>query len=148
MEALQKALDSLRQQRGVLTEELAKVDTAIAQLEGLLDGKVAAVGGGAMRGASYEGLGIADAAMRYLREVGRAASTREIADQIRLRGVTTTSKNYTATVYAVLAGAKDRIVRTPDGWDLRGRDHASGEGLDGEEPGGGTKPSGGVEVHA
>lgn len=132
MDEIIAALDKLRTQRQQKHDELTRLDAAISNLELLLGQtptvpvNATAVVGGALpspsMGHSYEGLGITDAAVRYMREVGRAASTREIADQIRLRGVRTQSKNYTATVYAVLSSSHDKIVRTSDGlWDLKHR---------------------------
>lgn len=69
----------------------------------------------------YQGLGIVDAAKRWLTEVGEPRSTREIADALQERGLVTRSKNFTATVYATLTNSGD-VKRTSEGtWDVKGR---------------------------
>jgi hypothetical protein len=65
----------------------------------------------------YEGLGIVDAAKRFILEVGEPRGTREIADALLGRGLQTKSKNFVATVYATLDNSK-QFKRTPDGrWE-------------------------------
>lgn len=121
MNELLAALQTLRDKRTSQQEAIHRLDAAIAQLEAITgqgDGGSVPLYGTE----NYEGLGIADAAVRYMKEKQGPASTRDIADTIRMRGVKTASKNYTATVYAVLAGAHGKIFRTPDGlWDIVGR---------------------------
>ena len=73
----------------------------------------------APKSTEWEGLGITEAAVRWLTEIGEPRGTRDIADAIRDRGVRTTSRNYTATVYATLANAKTKISRTS--WTGSGR---------------------------
>lgn len=51
----------------------------------------------------YVGLSIPEACKRYLQETPtHAASTPEIANAIRSRGIQTNAKNFTATVYTIL----------------------------------------------
>ena len=64
-------------------------------------------------------LGITEAAINFLGAVEGPKSTREIADAIRDRGVQTSSRNYTATVYATLANAKSKFVRKDGLWSLK-----------------------------
>jgi hypothetical protein len=52
---------------------------------------------------AYKGMGIRQAAERYLIEVGRPAETREIADALKRRGIQTTSKDELAWVRNVFA---------------------------------------------
>ena len=113
MNELYNALAKLRAQRAHTKETLDKLDSAIEHLEVVVGERSAA--SPTPTSTQYQGLGIADAAVRYLKEVNRGASTREIADAIRLRGVQTNSRNYTATVYAVLSSARDRVHRAPGG---------------------------------
>ena len=54
----------------------------------------------------FKGLGIVDAATRYLREVGEPKSTKDIADELLKRGLETNAKKWTATVYATLDNSK------------------------------------------
>jgi hypothetical protein len=63
-------------------------------------------------------LGITDATIRWLREVGEPKNTRQIADELKRRGIQTRSKNWIATVYATLANAKE-FMRKDDKWELQ-----------------------------
>lgn len=64
----------------------------------------------------WKDLGITEAAYRWLLEVGEPRATREIAEAIRDRGVQTTSRNYTATVYATLTNARTKFIRQDGLW--------------------------------
>lgn len=117
MNELHNALAKLRAQRTQTKETLDKLDSAIEHLEVVVGERIEA--STTPTTTQYQGIGIADATVRYLKEVNRGASTREIADAIRLRGMETTSRNYTATVYAVLSSASNRVRRAPGGlWTL------------------------------
>jgi hypothetical protein len=63
-------------------------------------------------------LGITDATIGWLREVGEPKNTRQIADELKRRGIQTRSKNWIATVYATLANAKE-FMRKDDKWELQ-----------------------------
>lgn len=104
--------------------ELRRLREAIAVLRGLGEGRDAGGVEEARRGGSqpFAGLGIADAARRWLEEQGGGPrKTREIAEALLAGGLTTRSKNWTATVYAVLASAPG-LNRTRTGaWELAKR---------------------------
>lgn len=55
----------------------------------------------------YAGLGIVEAAKRWLTEVGGERSTREIWDEIHTRGVNSKSEDPIPTVYATLSNSSD-----------------------------------------
>ncbi len=105
-----------------LKEELAKHELktqALKQAISVLEGESVLVMDGVTHTKPYEGLGIADAAIRFIREKGSPQGTRAIADALLARGLTTKSNNYTATVYSTLDNSK-RLTRTPDGlWDVK-----------------------------
>lgn len=67
------------------------------------------------------GLGIIAGAKKLFdeREPGARLTTREIADELRARGVTTVSKRYVPTVYATLANQLDEFERDGDAWKRR-----------------------------
>jgi hypothetical protein len=118
MSDIENAITNLENQKQIKLVEIQKLDAAIVQLKALL-GDIEP--GHAPREMEYRGLGIADAAKRWISEVGGPRTTREIADAILARGLQTTSKNYTATVYAVLAASKD-FHRTKDGtWEVKAK---------------------------
>jgi hypothetical protein len=112
-------LEILRQELARKRTEAMALEQAIAVLEGgavLISG----INGSTPSGnKSYEGLGIADAAARFIKEIGKPVGTREIADALLSRGLQTKSKNYVATVYATLDNSK-QIIRTPEGnWTVK-----------------------------
>jgi hypothetical protein len=115
------AIEGLERQKQLKLVEVAKLDEALKTLRGL-EGSVEP--SMAPRSEEYRGLGIADAAKRWLRENGGTHSTREIADALLARGLSTNSKNYTATVYAVLAALKHQFKRTREGWALKEGEHS------------------------
>ena len=66
----------------------------------------------------YQDLGVTAAAKRFLREMPEPQDTRAIADALLKRGLTTSSKNFIATVYATLNNGK-MFKRTKDNrWQL------------------------------
>lgn len=73
---------------------------------------------GTVKTNEWAGMGITDAAVLWLTEVGVPRSTPEIAEAIRDRGVRTRSKNYTATVYATLRNGLKWFVREDGLWRL------------------------------
>lgn len=99
------------------TIKLAKLDQALEQLQHT----VLVVDPAHMpRRQDYAGLGIVEAAKRWLTEVGKSMPTGDIARELLARGVKTKSKRYVPTVYATLAKSED-FVRDGDVWDLRKR---------------------------
>jgi hypothetical protein len=106
-----QALERAIQSREV---ELERMRNSLAQLRGSAPDYTAAP-----KTTEWEGMGITEAAQKWLVEVGEARGTREIADAIRDRGVRTLSRNYTATVYATLANAKSKFVRRDGLWSLK-----------------------------
>ncbi len=100
---MSKAFDSVRRElqsrRSALAAELERIDTALAGLASL-DGEQSADQPG-----SWTSLGIVAAARRLLRERGEPMSSRELADEMRRRGVRTASKRLVTAVYVVLRGS-------------------------------------------
>ena len=64
------------------------------------------------------GLGIIGGTKKLFdeRAAGAKLTTREIADELRARGVTTISKRFVPTVYATLANQMDEFTRDGTGW--------------------------------
>src|SRR4249919_2002296 len=96
--------------------ELTAMERSLAQLKGTATDFVSTP-----KTTEWEALGITEAAIKWLGEVGEPKATREIADAIRDRGVQTSSRNYTATVYATLANATSKFVRKDGLWGLKSR---------------------------
>jgi hypothetical protein len=105
-----------------LKAELAKKlneTHALKQAISVLEGSSVLVSDAPTQRKPYEGLGIADAAIRFIQEMGSPQGTRAIADALLSRGLTTKSNNYTATVYSTLDNSR-RLIRTPQGlWDIK-----------------------------
>ena len=67
----------------------------------------------------YRNVSIVEAARHWVEHVGAPQSTREIAEALMARGITTRSRNFVSTVYATLTHA-GQFTRTSDGrWTLR-----------------------------
>ncbi len=67
----------------------------------------------------YRNVSIIDAAKHWVSQAGSPQLTREIAEALVSRGITTRSRNFVSTVYATLAHAEE-FQRTHDGrWMLR-----------------------------
>jgi hypothetical protein len=99
--------------RRELANKEAEADALRRAVE-VLEGRRAPEGE-TLKALSFEGLGIVDAAKRFIVETGGTPrATREIADALLSRGVATKSKNFVATVYSTLDNSK-RFVRTADG---------------------------------
>lgn len=109
------AIHGLEQQIAVREAEIIKLREAVNTLRGVTtDVTPMAV----PREGEYRGLGIVDAAKRWLQETGTSAPTRAIADTLRQRGVETKSKNFTATVYAVLTASPEFRRNKGGEWEL------------------------------
>jgi hypothetical protein len=55
----------------------------------------------------YAGMGIIEAAKRFLKETAEPQATRQIANGLRKRGLTTKSAKFVATVYATLRNSRE-----------------------------------------
>lgn len=67
----------------------------------------------------YTGLGIVEATVLYLKEVGKPQTTPELRDALLARGLRSRSKNLSATIYATLSNAPKKFRRTEHGaWEL------------------------------
>lgn len=108
-----ETLDALKQEYTVTASRAEQLRRAIEILEGGI-----LVGEGPTGTRRYEGLGIAEAARRFITESGgEPRTTSEIRDALVNNGWTTKSKNPTATVYATLENSR-KFHRTKDGrWE-------------------------------
>lgn len=114
-------LDALKQE----LREAEQRTKALAQAIAILEGSaflVAPDEGPLPSAQDFRGLGIVDAAKRFISEAGEGKSTKEIADELLKRGMETSSKKWTATVYATLDNSPE-LVRTGTGrkgkWTLK-----------------------------
>ncbi len=123
------AIALLRAKRASKQQEIEALDRAIAQIEQVM----AMVEPGSVPvSTEYAGLSIGAAAKRWLTEIGRPASTREIAEALLANGVRTSSKNFTMTVYTIIR-EDPAIGRVGKG--LRGlKDGGQVENVQGAEP--------------
>ena len=113
------ALGALERLRESKLRELKAVERAIQQLA---DTMTADYPRDEPESLEYRNLRITDAARHWLAHSGTPQSTREIAEGLLSRGLTTRSRNFVSTVYATLAHAEG-IQRTTDGrWALRTRE--------------------------
>jgi hypothetical protein len=116
MDSEMTALTALRAAREQRRQELAKLDAAIRQVEALLGREP-----GAPTNARFAGMKIAEAAALLIKEQGKPLTTRALAETLLEGGLTSTSKNFTMTVYSILNENK-KFYRTQDGmWDLSER---------------------------
>lgn len=106
IEALERAVQSRR-------AELTMMERSLEQLRGSAPDMVSEP-----HSLEWQGMGITEAAMKWLAEVNEPRSTREIADAIRSKGVKTSSRNYTATVYATLSNARTKFSRKDGLWTV------------------------------
>ncbi len=114
---MQSAIDALERAIQERRVQLTTMEQSLAQLRGSAPDYATTP-----KTTEWVGLGLTEAAFRWLVEMGEPRGTREIADGIRDRGVQTGSNNFTATVYATLKNAKGKFVRTPEGlWDVKER---------------------------
>lgn len=84
-----------------LEAERSAIDTTITRLRGMTHKEVVVT-----QNESFVGLGIAEAAARYLRQTGEPKSTREIMEALRAGGLT--PKRY-QTVYGLLHRRKQTL---------------------------------------
>lgn len=88
--------------------EATRTGRRIVALQRALAAKRAVVGDG-VGTRPYEGLRTLDATRRLLREKRRPMGTSEIERCLRERGVTTSSKKYSATIYSTLSNSPDFV---------------------------------------
>lgn len=102
---LQQAIRALRVLREQKAQELEKIDSSIRNMSTVL---ADLPGGdeGPQVTEVYKGLSIPQAARAYLAQRGCPAQTAEIADALLAGGITTTSRNFSTTVYSILREAK------------------------------------------
>lgn len=120
--AVEEALNSLMAARedaarefSVAQAKLGQLDQAIAHLK---DTVMVVDPQNLPKRQDYAGLGILQAAEKWLQEVGGAARTEEIAKEILARGVATRSKRFVPTVYATLRNSA-KFERHDDKWSLK-----------------------------
>lgn len=101
------AVSTLRTERDSLLARARAIDQAIALLTG--DALLIAPDGAELPKTDFEGLGIADAAKRLIKEFG-PMGTGDITRELLKRGWKTDSKKPVATVYATLDNSSD-VVR-------------------------------------
>ena len=108
---LTATLSLLEKQRGELERKLQLIKETIENMKRLVGDTPMP----APASQEFTGLGIAEAAKRWFFKAQLAqASTREIADALLANGISTTSKNFTMTVYTILHG-NPRFKRTAEG---------------------------------
>lgn len=108
------ALEGFRRQRIELTKQIEMIDRTIEQMEAT----IAVISPSSVpHSTEYAGLSIAEAARRFLTERGTPATTREIAEALLAKGLTTTSKNFSMTVYTILRETAGFERKTPY-WQL------------------------------
>jgi hypothetical protein len=115
MDSVDEMLAALREQREKLAQELARVEKAIAALEGTLDeSRVAAA---APATPPYAYLTLYEATAHYLAQENGPRTSRQIADALRAGGFKTRSRRLASTVSTMLARKDARgtgIRRTRD----------------------------------
>jgi hypothetical protein len=111
VDEIQTAISALERAIQQKRDELARLEQALETVRRSTGREPAA------RSAEYAGLGITEAAKRYLAEIVSPQSTAEIAKELRARGVVTKSKNFVPTVYSTLTNNKD-FARHEGRWIL------------------------------
>jgi hypothetical protein len=74
----------------------------------------------ALLGHEYFGMGVGEAAKKYLEAIRRPQSVKEIADALEKGGVNTTAKNFYSNVYTALTRSPKNFVKVKKNWALRG----------------------------
>lgn len=107
-ESAQKDFDEAQMKLGQIEQAIKQLQNTILVVDHL------------PRRQDYAGMGIVEAARKWLGEVGRSASTEEIAKALLERGVTTKSKRFVPTVYATLDNSKEFVRDVNERvWDLK-----------------------------
>jgi hypothetical protein len=98
---LRNSLETIKEQIQAREQELAALRNLEAQMENAI-GVLAGTTVPTIVAGPYRGLSIAEAAKNLWNEKQTPLTTREIAEGLIEKGMRTNSKNYNATVYAVL----------------------------------------------
>jgi hypothetical protein len=109
MDSVEAVLAGLREQREKLALELARVERAIAALEGSLDGSAvpaAAAAAVASPARPYESLTLYEATVHYLRTVNEPRTSRQIAEALHAGGFRTRAQRFPSIV-ATMLGRED-----------------------------------------
>lgn len=115
------AAQLLRAKKAAKQQEIDAIDRAILQIEQVM---AMVEPTSVPTSTEYAGLSIGEAAVKWLEEAGRPAATREIAEALISRGIRTTSKNFSMTVYTIIRETP-RILRLGQGlWGLKDRDES------------------------
>jgi hypothetical protein len=118
MDSVDAVLAGLREQQAKLATELARVERAIAALEGSLDGSAPATAAAAAPPPKpYTTLTLYQATVHYLRSVKEPRTARQIAEALRAGGFRTRSARLSAIVATMLGREEARragIRRTRD----------------------------------
>lgn len=114
MDEIGMAIRALQQKEVFKQKEVEAIHKAIEQLE-ILASLVEPESTPASM--DYAGLSITEATKRLLKEKG-PLSTRQIADELIRRGITTNSKNFAMTVYVILREAEGIARNTSKKWEL------------------------------
>lgn len=101
LEVAREAQRAIYETEGV---KLARLEQAIEQLKNTI---LVVDPANLPKRRDYDGLGVIEAAKKWLSEVGGEHSTTEIANALLERGLRTKSKNFPPTVYATLHNSSD-----------------------------------------
>jgi len=125
-EALTPAIEQLEEAHKLASHNLARAQAEVEKIEEALRALKMEISSDLSRLPRRQdmlGLGIVEAAEKFLAEVGVPKTTKEIADELIARGVKTKSKRYVPTVYATLDNASRTFTRVGDGpkgkWTLK-----------------------------
>lgn len=126
--AQQEAISALERLIAEKEREIRQIAAALSQLRGgsavIVEPEAEPVLG------EYLGLGIVEAAERWLSEVGKPQSTRELADALKSRGWRTSSTRPVQAIYSTLSNAPKKFRRTEDGeWRLAASDERESPGV-------------------
>lgn len=109
------AVDSMKEELAQIERRAQALRQAIALLSG--EAILVAPNNAELPKQDFEGLGIVDAATRFVKEMGEPQDTRVIADALVARGLKTKSKNFVAAVYATLHNSKAFKRTKDDKWE-------------------------------
>jgi DNA-binding transcriptional regulator LsrR (DeoR family) len=109
-----------------LKERRAKLDVAIAGIEAMLGSSIGDAMASEARAIvprdisddTFLGMGIGDAARKFLTMMKRPQTTPQIADALKRGGIHSTAKHFSTTVYTSLSRQED-VLRLGDKWSLK-----------------------------
>lgn len=122
MDSVDEVLAGLKEQQQKLAAELARVERAIAALEGSLDGTLVAAADVEPR--PYAAMTLYEATAYFLAYSKEPRTSREIADALRAGGFKTRSAKFASIVATMLARKDARLygirrTRNGNGWTYR-----------------------------